>query len=218
MLTIEKSKLNEMLNMLNSDYQVIVPAKIDNLTEYAAYDKVLANEAELYFANNSTMSPKYLFLPQSEAMYAFKANGKRLAIAELTPKEGKMRVLFGVRHCDVRGIACLDKVFLDERHVDPQYLEKRQNTVIMALACNEAAPSCFCESLGVNRLEADKDITDVQIYESADSYAFTALSDKGEAVLAKIKGLGSEKEFSAPKVSEQKIKVETKGLPEKLSG
>lgn len=98
------------------------------------------------------------FLPQSEAMYAFKANGKKLAIAELTPQQEKMRLLFGVRHCDIRGIACLDEVFLDERHVDPQYLEKRKNTVIIALACNEAKPSCFCESMDINRTEADKDV------------------------------------------------------------
>ncbi|PWM49774.1 MAG: sulfite reductase [Clostridiales bacterium] len=218
MLTIEKSKLSEMLVLLNNDYQVIVPTKADNLTQYAAYDKVAVHEAELYLGENPTMSPKYLFLPQSEAMYAFKANGKKLAIAELTPQQEKMRLLFGVRHCDIRGIACLDEVFLDERHVDPQYLEKRKNTVIIALACNETKPSCFCESMDINRTEADKDVADVQVYESADSYAFMALSNKGEAVLAKIKDLGSEKEIAAPKVSEQKIKVETKGLPEKLSG
>ncbi len=218
MLVIEKSKLSEMLTALNDTYQVIVPAKTDNLTQYAPYDKVLANEAEVYLDNNTTLSPKALFLPQSEAMYAFWANGKKLAIAELPKEDGKKRLIFPVRHCDVRGIACLDKVFLDERHIDPQYLEKRQNTIIMAMMCNETKPSCFCESLGIDRAEADKDVADVQVYELDSAYGFVALNEKGEAVLATVKSMLTEKEQAIPQAKAQNIKVETTGLAEKLSG
>lgn len=218
MLILNKSKLMDFLSTLSDSYQVIVPAKSADLTQYAPFEAVKEGRAEILLDQNTVLSPKALYLPQSEAMYAFWANGKKLAIADIPSAIDKMRVVFPVRHCDVKGIACLDKVFLDERHVDPQYLEKRENTVIMALMCNTPKDSCFCESMGIDRAHADASVVDVQVYDLGEEYAFTGLNEKGQKVLDNVKSLLSEKDASVPVAQEQKIKVNIQGLPEKLSG
>jgi len=218
MLILNKSKLNEFLDALNGTYQVIVPTKSADLTQYAPYELVKSEQAKLVLDGNTVLSPKALYLPQSEAMYAFWANGKKLAIADLPSAIDKVRVVFPVRHCDVKGIACLDQVFLDERHIDPQYLEKRENTVIMALMCNEPKDSCFCESMGIDRAHAEKSVADVQVYDLGDEYAFEIISEKGQKVIDVAKGLLNERAAEIPQAKAQKIQVNVQGLPEKLAG
>ena len=218
MIVIDKNKLNDLLDALNQSYQVIVPAKSADLTQFMPYDAVKEKNAEIILNENTVLSPKWLYLPQSEGMYAFWAKNKKLEIVDLPSDLEKMRIVFPVRHCDVQGIACLDKVFLDERHVDGQYLEKREKTVVMALMCNNPKDSCFCASMGVDRAHANNTVADVQVYDLGGEYAFEALSDKGQQAVEAIKALGSEKTVAVPEVKEQKIKVNVEGLPEKLSG
>lgn len=179
---LEKAKLNEFLAQLSQRYSVLVPVDYNGLTQFAPYSQVEAGLSSLYLDGNVTVSPKTVYLPQSEAMYKFRAQGKRLAIEEMPPLE-KEQVVFGVRHCDVKAIDCLDQVFLDEKFVDPQYKNKRDNTIVFALACNEPSPSCFCESMGIDRLHAKEGITDVQMYDLGDSYGMEAVSEKGQKAL-----------------------------------
>ncbi|MBQ9931365.1 MAG: hypothetical protein IJO79_03350, partial [Firmicutes bacterium] len=142
---LEKNALNQLLDQLNEKYPVLVPGDLGGLTQFVPYDQVKAGEATLFLNGNVTVSPKTVYLPQSEAMYKFRAQGKKLAIEEM-PEMENMQVVFGMRHCDARGILCLDKVFLDDKFADPQYRDKREKTIVFALACNNPKPTCFCES------------------------------------------------------------------------
>lgn len=55
---------------------------------------------------------------------------------------------FGVRSCDLAGLGVLDRVFLDSEVVDPDYLARRRDVFIVAVACNEPGGTCFCGSTG----------------------------------------------------------------------
>lgn len=150
MKTLEKAKLDSFLTQLGQQYSVLVPVDYNGLTQFAPYSQVQEGVSQLYLDGNVTVSPKTVYLPQSEAMYKFRAQGKKLAIEEM-PTLDKQQVVFGVRHCDTKAIQCLDRVFLDEKFEDPQYRDKRDNTIVFSLACNNPKATCFCESMGVDR-------------------------------------------------------------------
>ncbi len=216
MKTLEKAKLDGFLSQLAQQYRVLVPVDYNGLTQFAPYSQVQEGVSKLYFDGNVTVSPKTVYLPQSEAMYKFRAQGKKLAIEEL-PELDKQQVVFGVRHCDTKAIQCLDKVFLDEKFEDPQYKNKRENTIVFSLACNNPKATCFCESMGVDRAHAEASVADVQVYDFGDTYGFEVISDKGKACLDAVTGLG-ETESKLPDQKPQTIKFDPSGLPEKLKG
>ncbi len=212
---LEKAKLNEFLAQLAARYTVLVPVDYDGLTQFAPYSQVEAGISSLYLDRNVTVSPKTVYLPQSEAMYRFRAQGKQLAIEEMPPL-AREQVVFGVRHCDVKAIDCLDCVFLGEEYVDPQYQDKREHTTVFALACNTPQPSCFCESMGIDRLHAKEGIADVQVYDLGDAYGLEAVSEKGEKALEGMALADGEAKLPAPEP--QAIRFDPSGLPEKLHG
>ncbi len=73
-------------------------------------------------------------------------------------EEGTFRILddpetppsyafFGVRACELAGIALQDRVLLGESYSDAVYQARRQKTFLVAVNCTRAAPTCFCTSM-----------------------------------------------------------------------
>lgn len=211
---LDKSQLDSLLAQFAEQYDLLVPVNDNNLTQFAPYEKVKAGIAQLYFDGNVTVSPKTAYLPQSEAMYKFRAQGKNLAIEEM-PALDRVRVLFGVRHCDTKAIQCLDKVFLDDSFEDPQYKEKREQTIVFSLACNHPKATCFCASMGVDRVHAEASVADVQMYDLGDCYGFEAISEKGSACLASLAGF-VEGNAKLPVQDAQSVSFDSSGLSTKL--
>ncbi len=101
-------------------------------------------------AVNTRLSVKGVFFPQRETLVRFDGG----AADEILLPQGAI-VAFGVRPCDAKALLFLDKVFGGEAsapgkavHQDPYYLERRKNSVVIALACDEPCGSCFCTSVG----------------------------------------------------------------------
>ena len=216
MKTLKKESLNDLFEQLDKMYALLVPVSYNGLTQFAPYSQVREKVSKLYMDGNVTVSPKTAYFPQTEAMYKFRSLGKKLAIEEM-PDLGKKQVLFGVRHCDTKGIQCLDQVFYGKEFVDPQYKDKRDNTIVFSLACNKPRPSCFCESMGVDRAHAEESVADIQVYDFGDYYGFEVISDKGKECLNALTGL-SDADSKVPDMEPQKIQFDPTGLPEKLKG
>ncbi len=213
MQILEKSKLDDFLQMLAKHQPVIVPTDVDGLSQYAPYQAQMT----LLLDGKPTVSPKGIFLPQTEAIYRFKVQGKNLLIAEMENQQTP-QVLFFVRHCDVQGIVCLDKVFMSPEYTDQQYAKKREITTIFALRCNGSKESCFCTSMGVDPEKANPAAADVEVYDLGDQFAFEALNERGEKVLSQAAELLSNQDnVILPPVPERKLQLKTEGLPEKLS-
>lgn len=216
MQTLDKKQLNEFLTVLAEDARVFVPADQNGLTQYVPYTRIQNGQAQMVWNQNTTIAPKAIFLPQTEAIYAYKAQGQNLAIAQI-PFDEQAQIVFAMRHCDVQSIVCLDKVFLDPRYVDAQYAHKRQQTTVFALRCNAPKATCFCTSMGVNPEKADATVADVEVYDLGEKFAMEPLTEKGQVVLQKAAALLVDEAVTLPEVPERLLQVPTEGLPEKLS-
>jgi ferredoxin len=58
------------------------------------------------------------------------------------------RVLFGVKACDLKAVACLDRVLRDHEFRDPAWCAARESTLIVAGDCTDCSETCFCTMLG----------------------------------------------------------------------
>ncbi|UWG98809.1 4Fe-4S dicluster domain-containing protein [Dehalobacter sp. DCM] len=209
MLAIEKNKLKDLLEILAREYQVMVPAKTKDASGFIPYEKT----AEIMLEENTFCSPKQLFFPQTEKMYAITANRDSMEIVSASVSNEK-RLLFGVRSCDLKSLECLDKVFLEKGYVDEFYKARRENTAIIALNCTRTMPNCFCYAMDVDPQNGKG--ADIQAYQSAELIGFEAVTEKGKKILETIKSLLSENEIQEPASLEFKLKADAEGLSEKL--
>ena len=132
-----------------------------------------ATDGLLLDFGNFRLPPKREFFPQCEAI-------------DHDARDEKV-VLFGIRPCDALALDCLDKVFVDEHFVDPQYKKRRENALVISMACESPEDSCFCSSAGGG--PADKTGSDIISFHLKTSLLFEPISKKGEAFLAANKKL-----------------------------
>jgi len=94
-------------------------------------------------APNTRLSVKSVFFPQREVLLSYKAS----AIDAVPAIDGNL-VVFGARPCDARAMTWMDGVFGGGGREDPYFVERRRGAVVVAMACDEPCPSCFCTSVG----------------------------------------------------------------------
>lgn len=177
MKQLKKDELNNFLGEKLKDFNLIAPVEIEK-GKGSAY-RLISTPTDISLKyRNTKKSAKEIFFPQDETMFYFK-KGEETLIEPLIPK--KETILFGVRSCDLRGIEMFDKVFIEGQFVDPYYAEKRNNTIIAALACFNWDDYCFCESIGINRFESR--IADLTFFDIGDFYIIKAQSEKGEKLI-----------------------------------
>jgi ferredoxin len=139
---------------------------------------------------NFKLPPKREFFPQCETIARYDATGLREESAA-----DEQVILFGIRPCDAQSLIYLDKVFSDAQFTDPYYRKRRDNALIIALACAEPGNACFCSS--VNGGPASPAGADVMAFDLGASLVLEAVSAKGEDFLKKNKAL-----LRAPLVAE----------------
>ncbi len=90
-------------------------------------------------------SVKHFLFPQQETLFTYSTadNGYSFVPVRKPPEP---TVYFGVRSCDLSAILYLDVVFLGGTK-DHQYLEKRQNALLIGINCNQPFANCFCNAM-----------------------------------------------------------------------
>jgi ferredoxin len=213
---IDKSKMSNLVKAIAEKHNLFAPVKQDNHHVFARVTS--PDEVDFQYAN-SLLSPKRLFLPQSEELYRFR-NGQ---VTESLPSEPEKRVVMFIRPCDARALAFLDRVFGGTEFDDPYYLNRRENTTVVALACNRPLTTCFCTSVGGG--PADEGGSDVLLFDLGESFLIRAVTQRGEdfirayeKLLGEAKKPDLEKAAKGSQTSEQAItcSVAVKGLKEKL--
>ncbi len=136
---------------------------------------------------NTVRSAKDLFFPQTENLMDFKVSGKKVEIID-TRREDEDFAVFGVRACDVRSLAVLDRVFLAEP-VDSFYKNRRDHGIILSMACTRPAETCFCGTFGIDAAAPEGDVV---CYRTADALYLDAKTEKGAALLARVADLTAE--------------------------
>ena len=137
---VNKEDLIAALTTLAQNRAVIAPVDDRTGAVFAPIEDAAAVRLDF---RNTTLSPKAAVFPQIETLLAF-----RDGVATETLPEPPETVLFGVRPCDARALTMLDRVFRRDGIDDPYVAARRDRLAVIALACNEPGPTCFCTSVG----------------------------------------------------------------------
>jgi sulfhydrogenase subunit beta (sulfur reductase) len=149
--------------------------------------------------------PKAFFLPRNQTLLYFR-DGQTVEPNPAVPET----FLFGVRPCDARALALLDRVFLDGDQSDPYYARLREKTTVIALACAQAMPSCFCASVGSG--PGDGSGADLLAVALESGLLLKAESAKGEGLLASAVDLLAEATPAAVREAAERIQGVTAQL------
>ncbi|MGE3317384.1 MAG: 4Fe-4S dicluster domain-containing protein [Planctomycetaceae bacterium] len=90
----------------------------------------------------------------------------------------------GMRACELAAIEIQDRVFTGGQYVDPVYASRRENAVLIAVNCTQAASTCFCDSMKAG--PRCKTGFDLALTEIATGFTVETGSELGESLLARI--------------------------------
>ncbi len=115
-------------------------------------------------------------------------DGRPVDVAPEADAEPRRLALFGVRSCDLAAIAVHDRVLLGRAATDVRYAARRDQVLIVAVACSEPASTCFCDSMGTGPDPAhgyDVALTEV-LDESGHRFVARAGTPRGEDILERL--------------------------------
>ncbi len=181
---LKQEDLAAWIDALSEENAVLAPQSQGNSVVFAPY----AKGASLVLDRDATTSPKKSVFPQSETLmnYAFKKDPEDLTKVDLEVTEApapKSTVVFGCRPCGARGFLAFDRVYYGKTVTDVPYLRRRQTTAFITLACAAPENTCFCHWVGSGPDDADG--SDVMLTPVEGGYFAKAVTEKGEALLAK---------------------------------
>ncbi len=173
---ITKEDLLSWLRQLAEKYAIIAPVTSNGVTLYKSVGSSEIDKINLNFSKTE-LSPKNWFFPPSETLFTIVKDELPRIIPASVDREA---ILFGLRPCDAKGIALIDKAFLAEP-ADVFYQEKRDKTTLIGLACLSPCLECFCTSVGGG--PADLTHLDILLTETAEGYITQATTEKGKQLL-----------------------------------
>ncbi|MBO4317057.1 MAG: 4Fe-4S dicluster domain-containing protein [Mailhella sp.] len=185
---VSESDLCALLKAWAGGYRLVAPKREGPSVLFRPYAQdELPENAAAALTERATLSAKEVMFPKSEVLLAYTASKNEENRADLDQRIEDMSVaavkpvvLFGLRPCDARGFAVLDKPYLEGRFVDPYYKARREAAVIVTCLCTDALPTCFCTWVGGSPNSSEgSDVTFVPVQ---DGFLFTALTEKGLAL------------------------------------
>lgn len=174
---IRKTDIDRLLGQWLEKYNLSAPVKRDNLV---VFDRINSASEILLDYPNTIKPAKSLLLPQYETLFTYDLTDSAQSTETQVSKEAP-QLLFGVRPCDARSFLLLDKVFDGERYKDVYYLNRRANTLIVAIGCTEPRTTCFCTSVGGGPFSEEG--SDLLLIDIGDAYVIKVTSDRGAELL-----------------------------------
>lgn len=181
MYRIKKEGLNALYAAISAEKDLFVPVNAAGKTNFALWSPAV--EADLNTLK-TVKSPKDVFFPQCETLYTCEKVNNRTTV---TPQQrcSKPFVVLGMKACDVRAVAVLDKVFLSDP-IDSFYAARREMGIIVSLSCARPEASCFCASFGIDCAAPEGDVatwlTEQYLY-------WLPQTEKGEALTTELSTL-----------------------------
>jgi sulfhydrogenase subunit beta (sulfur reductase) len=113
--------------------------------------------------------------------------GKEGLEVEPDPTDDTPLAFFGVRACELQGIAIQDRVLLEGQFVDRDYEARRKDAFIVAVNCFEPSGTCFCVSMGSGpKAEAGYDLALTEILDGSHRFLVEVGTERGSKVLADL--------------------------------
>jgi sulfhydrogenase subunit beta (sulfur reductase) len=194
--TIRKEKIPQLLRGLLSSYRVYGPVRKGEQVLFARIED--GTDLDLAY-QNSLLSPKGLFLPQSEKMFECSLDPARddRNIFKEIPKDDTPRVIVGIRPCDARALTLVDVNFDTTTYRDPWWIKAREITTLVGLGCDAPCSTCFCTAVGGGPF--DETGLDVLLIDGGDAFVAKAVTEKGRKLLESTQAL----ETAAPEIMEK---------------
>ena len=152
MFKLPIDKLNDFFAAVSAAQTLYLP--VDGEDGRASY-KAWSEGTVLSKALNTVRSAKDFFFPQTVNICDFNRNGLNIEVID-NRTESEDFVVFGVRACDARSFAILDKVFLAEP-VDTYYATRREHGTVVTMACTQPEENCFCNVFGIDATAPEGD-------------------------------------------------------------
>ena len=181
MQKIERKNLTSLYEKIAQSHALYLPINRQGEVNYAFYEKGATVSLQTL---KTVTSPKDIFFPPSEKMMTFKTEGKQVEITPVLPETAPV-VVFGVKACDEKAFAVLDNVFLSDP-VDTFYQKRRENTIVVTLACSEPEESCFCSTF---QIDATNPAGDITTWLTKENLFWRANTEKGKAFTALLQEL-----------------------------
>lgn len=150
------------------------------------------------------LPPKKYFMPQRETLVEYNLEeGETTPVNQVVP-----RIIMGVHPYDLVAIEQMDKVF-EDTHEDPNYLEKRRQSVLVGVNMVNVSEYSFAHTMGTATTDSGYDI---MLTDIGDRYAIEVGSSKGSDLLEKAREAVDDIEPEEVK----KVRDTLEALPEKF--
>jgi len=177
-------RIGEFLRALAKDYALYIPQKDEDHLHYVHLDMSRAQEVVLGEIR-ATEPLKSFFFPAKEKVARYfpdNSNGDN--------KDVKPLAIIGPKSCDLRSLDLLDRIYKEGDFLDPTYVQKRDQSLIIACDCTSCGPSCFCPLVNVEAYPQGN--FDLAMAEVEGGWVVEVGSEKGAAIIANNAGLFAE--------------------------
>ena len=204
MYKISKTDLNRLFENISTKSDLFLPTESGGKTNFALWSEGVRADLDTL---KTVKSPKDLFFPQSEVLYTCARQEESWTVTPEAHRETPF-VAFGLKACDVRALAVLDRVFLSEP-VDTYYAARRKQGTVVSLACNRPEASCFCGTFGIDCAQPEGDVA---AWLSDDSLYWEPRTEKGRSLTEQVRDLLEPCGEEEP----EKIRAEIRNIRDRL--
>jgi sulfhydrogenase subunit beta (sulfur reductase) len=181
---VSQSELERWLDYISNGRELVAPRMVDGMLLYHQVAKGCEVAWQGYktgsdYSSRPVLSAKEVFFPPTERLFTMHKSGQETQLTETS--SDKEIVLFGIRSCDARGVKLLDALFLDTEPVDIHYARRRQNAILIGMACQEMGSTCFCTSMGIGPDNAQD--MDIMLYKMERGYVAEVVTGKGKSLI-----------------------------------
>jgi ferredoxin len=162
-------------------YSVLAPVKRNEMSSFSEVQKASEMSLDLILPERTI---KDRFFPQTEPLIKYRIAKQLIETETMTPPERKS-VCFGVRPCDASGLAIDDPLFgWDYR--DQYWFKRRDNSVIVTIACTKADEFCMCTSVKLSPESTKGSDVMLRPLANGNGWQVESLTDRGTALVETI--------------------------------
>lgn len=183
MRTVDAAAMTRFLDGLLEGHAVYAPVLRGGSV---VFGRIASGSETLLDFTNSKVPPKHVVMPQQQILLSSAGDGGEMVEHVASPGPS---VLFGVRPCDARALALLDRIFCGGRDRDTYYQARRQDLTVVALGCGDPRETCFCGTTGGGPLSYEG--ADILLEPCGEGWRVHVVSERGGA-LASAHGLPAE--------------------------
>ncbi|MDR2352371.1 MAG: 4Fe-4S dicluster domain-containing protein [Deltaproteobacteria bacterium] len=179
---VNENALTDFFKALSQGRTLLTPQGVGDKCQFS---ETSPDKINLDFSNTH-MSPKSVFFPQTERLMAFQKdiNKPNPFVYQDLGDKAVPTVLFGIRPCDAKGLSVSNKVFQNDRFVDPYWKGKYEKALKIGLACTDPFPQCFCVAMGGSPFGETG--LDVLAFQSEKGLGLKAISPEGQELLKQL--------------------------------